>query len=244
MTADLSLQTRRSAAPAHRQSELVALLQRELVPFPARWRDAFFCAFGTALAFSVGSALQIGSFITPAMAFMALQPTVVCTWRLMFWRLFLAATAGIVLVPLGGFVVQLPWLLLPFLFVSISGVAYFVSLRRQPLEALAIIYSIVMVTVTGVFEPSQIGSVVLQVVAAYAIGIATATAYAERLNRARFAELMAAPTAGAATLLAELEHLRRIVALADTLDQRIVRTCLPDAPAIQDQKSKTLHGLH
>jgi hypothetical protein len=60
--------------------------------------------------------------------------------------------------------------------------------------------------------------------------------YAERLNRARFAELMAAPTAGAATLLAELEHLRRIVALADTLDIQIARTCLPagGVPAAQE----------
>ena len=59
---------------------------------------------------------------------------------------------------------------------------------------------------------------------------------------------MAAQTAASATLLAELEHLRRIVALADALDQRIVRTCLSDVfgdfrtHAVRAKRSGTAGG--
>ena len=88
-----------------------------------------------------------------------------------------------VVVHLGGIAVQLPWLLLPLFFVEISAVSYFVSLTSRPLEALAVMYGLVMVHFTGVFAPLTIGTVGLEVVCAYAVGTPIGTAFARLVER-------------------------------------------------------------
>jgi uncharacterized membrane protein YccC len=123
--------------------------------------------------------LQLGSFVAPAMAYIAMQPTVTCTWRNLVRRVLAAVAAAVVLIHVGGVVVQLPWLLLPVFFIEVSAVSYFISLTSRPLEALAVMYSIVMVHFTGVFAPQAIGSVELEVVSAYAIGTAVGTFFAQ-----------------------------------------------------------------
>src|SRR5215470_10012646 len=126
-------------------SGLAALLRTELASRPGRWRDAALTALGTALALGIAVALQRGLFVAPAMAYIALQPTSVCTWRNLPRRLLLCAAAAVVIIHVGGIAVQLPWLLLPLFFVQISAVSYFVSLTSRPLEALAVMYSVIMV---------------------------------------------------------------------------------------------------
>ena len=182
-------------------TRLIEVLREELAPYPGRWRQAILTSLGTTTALGLIVALQIGSFVAPAVAYMALQPNVVCTWRGFFRRLLIAALAGVVLLYLGGVVVQLPWVMLPFFFAAVSLLSYFVSISSRPLETMAVMYSVVMVFVTGIFNPHAMGTVTLEVVCAYAVGLLTGTAFAQLVvpqrPRDRLAAALAAGFAGA-----------------------------------------------
>ena len=182
-------------SPVSERVSLGRLLRTELAPTPGRARHALLTAAATAVALGIAVALQVGSFVAPAMAYIAMQPTVTCTWRNLLRRVLTCALSMTVLIHLGGFVVQLPWLLLPVFFLEISAVSYFVSLTRRPLEALAVMYGIVMVHFTGIFAPHAIGTVGLEVVSAYAIGTAVGTAFAQLVSRERPHERLAAALA-------------------------------------------------
>ena len=88
-------------------------LRVELAPTAGRARQSLLIALATAVALVLSLALQVPSFAAPAIAFNALLPTIVCTWRNLLTRLVLLTAAAILVIPIAGVLVQLPWLLLP-----------------------------------------------------------------------------------------------------------------------------------
>jgi multidrug resistance protein MdtO len=174
---------------------LGAVLRAELAPVAGRWRQSLLVATGTTVALAFAVILQVGTFVAPVMAYIALQPTSVCSWRALLRRLATAALAAIVLLHAGGVVVQLPWLLLPFFFVLITVLSYCVSMITRPLDVLAIMYSVIMVMVTGLFDPSAVGNATLTVVSGYCIGIIVGTVFAELVFPERPRDRLAAALA-------------------------------------------------
>jgi hypothetical protein len=70
---------------------VIESLWAELAPAPGRWQRAVFIGLGTMTALVRSFALQVPSFAAPVIAFFALQPTTLCTWRNLVSRLLLAA---------------------------------------------------------------------------------------------------------------------------------------------------------
>ena len=151
----------------------------ELAPAPGRWRRAVFIGLGTSTALVLAWWLQVPDFSAPVIAFMALQPSNVCTWRNLFPRLFRTAAGALVTIPLAGVLVQLPWLLLPVFFAGIALIAYFTPITRAPLELLAVAYPFLTAFYRVVFDPAGMPTAVGQICVGYGIGILTATAFAQ-----------------------------------------------------------------
>jgi hypothetical protein len=70
---------------------VIESLWAELAPAPGRWQRSVFIGLGTMTALVLSFALQVPSFAAPVIAFFALQPTTLCTWRNLVSRLLLAA---------------------------------------------------------------------------------------------------------------------------------------------------------
>src|SRR5438105_5011299 len=187
---------------------VIESLWAELAPAPGRWRRSVFIGLGTLTALVVSFSLQVPSFAAPVVAFFALQPTTLCTWHNLVWRLLLAAVAAILSIPIAGVLVQLPWLLLPSFFAAISLVAYFSPTKARPLEALAVLYPMATALYLGAFEPQGMPTAVGDITFGYAVGIVTATVFARLLSvddaSERLADALAAGLARARARLHEV----------------------------------------
>ena len=105
-------------------------LWAELAPTPGRWRRSVLIGFGTMTALVLDWTLQVPRFSAPVIAFMALQPSNVCSWRNVPPRLALATAGAVVSITVAGVLVQLPWLLLPAFFAGVALIAYFCPITR------------------------------------------------------------------------------------------------------------------
>src|SRR6267143_527358 len=70
---------------------VIESLWTELAPAPGRWQRAVFIGLATLTALVLSFSLQVPSFAAPVVAFFALQPTTLCTWRKLVLWLLLAA---------------------------------------------------------------------------------------------------------------------------------------------------------
>jgi len=171
-----------SAAPANERSALSSL-EAALAPFPGRWNEAVLVAVATTTALAVAIILQVPSFAAPNLAFVALQRTTVCTWHNMVRRVLIAVAAGLVLVPVGGFLVQTPWLLVPVFFLAVAALTYGVPSARNPVEAILIAFPLVTVCFSGTYDPASIAVSTRDLIAASVIGVVVATVFAQLSSR-------------------------------------------------------------
>ena len=78
--------------------------------------------------------LQVPRFSAPVIAFFALLPGNVNTWRKLLARLARSAVAALVSITMAGVLLQLPWLLLPGFFAGVALIAYFSPVTRGGTE--------------------------------------------------------------------------------------------------------------
>lgn len=147
-------------------------------------------------ALAIALALQVPSFAAPNVAYLALQHITVCTWHNMVRRLLVGVAAGLILVPLGGFLVQTPWLLVPGFFLIVATLTYGVPAARNPIEQVLIAFPLVGVCFSGTYDVGSIPVATRDLVAASAIGVVVATVFARLSSRTsarvRLAESLAA----------------------------------------------------
>jgi uncharacterized membrane protein YccC len=161
---------------------VIASFWADLAPAPGRWQRSVFMGLGTMTAFVLSWSLQVPSFSAPVIAYMALQPANVCTWRNLLPRLLLTGAGALVSIPVAGVLVQLPWLLLPAFFVGVALVAYWSPVTHGPLELLAVLYPFSTACYMGVFDPAGMPTRVGDICFGYAVGITTATAFSRLLS--------------------------------------------------------------
>jgi uncharacterized membrane protein YccC len=161
---------------------LLSSLRAELPPDPARWREALVVGLATTTALALGAALQLATFAAPLFAYLALQHTTVCTWRNLVRRVLIGAAAGVAVVPLGGVLVQTPWLLIPVFFALVALLTYGIPMTRSPIEATLVAFPLIAACFSGTFEPQAIAGVTRDLVCAALLGVASATVFA-RLSR-------------------------------------------------------------
>ena len=161
---------------------MIESLWAELAPSPGRWRRAIFIALGTTTALVLAWWLQVPDFSAPVVAFFGLQPSNVCTWRNLLPRLLRAAAAALACIALAGVLVQLPWLLLPVFFAGMALIAYISPVTRGAPELLAVAYPFLTAFYQGVFDPAGMPTAVGEICFGYAIGIVTATVFAQLLS--------------------------------------------------------------
>lgn len=187
-----------TAAPV--RELLPARLRALLAPLPGRWREALLVAAATTTALGVSLALQVPSFAAPNVALLALQRTTVCTWRNMVRRLLIVLAAGLFVVPVGGFLVQTPWLLVPVFFLTVAVLTYGVPAARNPVESVLIGFPLIGACFSGTYDVAAIAVSTRDLVAACAIGVVVATVFAEASSRgsprARLGDALAASFAG------------------------------------------------
>ena len=169
-----------TAAPA--TPGMMTSLWAELAPSPGRWRRAIFIGLGTMTALVLAWWLQVPDFSAPVVAFFGLQPINLCTWRNLLPRLLRAGAAALVCIALAGVLVQLPWLLLPAFFAGIALIAYVSPVTRGAPELLAVAYPFLTAFYQGVFDPDGMPTAVGEICFGYAIGIVTATVFAQLLS--------------------------------------------------------------
>lgn len=158
---------------------LPAWLYGELAPRPGRWRQAVAMSAAGTVALAIALGLQVASFPAPLLAFRALQPSVVCTWRNLLQRLVIIAVATVLTIPVVGFVVQLPWLLLPTFVLAISVLTYIAPVRESPVLGYCIALIIGATAYTGVFAPLETAATAFGLAGSFAIGLIVATVVAE-----------------------------------------------------------------
>jgi len=140
-------------------------------------------AAATTTALAAALVLQVPSFAAPNVALLALQQTTVCTWRNMVRRLLVVVAAGLVVVPVGGFLVQTPWLLVPAFFVVVTVLTYGVPAARNPVESVLIGFPLIGACFSGTYDVAAIAVTTRDLVAACAIGVVAATVFAEASSR-------------------------------------------------------------
>jgi len=180
-------------------------LRAELAPTAGRWRQALAATAASTVALGVTLALQFGSFPAPVIGLKGLLPGIVCTWPLLGVRLgaIVAGASGAVLI--GGLVVQLPWLLVPAFFATMTALMYLVPIRQNPIAGYCVALTVSAVVYSGVFVPQAIGTTGLSLGAGFAIGIVVATLFA-RLRATpssveQLADALAAAFAGSGAVL-------------------------------------------
>ena len=154
-----------------------------MAPFPGRWPEALVVAGAVTTAVAVAVALQVPSFAAPNVACLALQHTTVCTWRNMVGRLLVLVVAALVLVPVGSVLLQAPWLLVPAFFLMIATLTYVLPFAGNPVESVLIAFTLVGVCFSGTYDPSSIVVQTRDLVAACAIGVVSATVFAQLAAR-------------------------------------------------------------
>lgn len=192
---------------------MVARARAALVPFPGRWHETLIVAGAVTVALGVAVALQVPSFAAPNLACLALQHMTVCTWRNMIFRLLILLAAVVVLVPVGGVLVQIPWLMVPTFFVGIVALTYVMPFALNPIESVLIAFVLVGVCFSGTYDPTTIAVQTRNLAAACAIGVVSATVFTQLATR---------PSA----------RLRLTEALAASFDRS--RTIVRDAMARRD----------
>ena len=158
-------------------------LRDELAARPGRWRQALVISGSAALALGVVLALQIGSFPAPLLAFKALMPSIVCTWRNLFTRAAVIVGAALLVIPSVGVLVQVPWLLLPVFFAAVSALTYIAPLEQYPVTGYCAALTVGSMSFTAVFAPYELGTTALSLSGGFLVGLLVATTVAE-LRRA------------------------------------------------------------
>ncbi|MEW6269340.1 MAG: FUSC family protein [Thermodesulfobacteriota bacterium] len=211
--------------PAAERPSLLTYLRAELPPDPERWREALVVGLATTTALGVSTVLQLASFAAPLFAYLALQRTTVCTWRNFVRRMVIGVAAGLVVIPLGGVLVQLPWLLVPAFFVLVALLTYGIPMTRNPIEATLIAFPLIVACFSGTYDPRAIAMDTGTMLCASSIGLLAATAFAQASRelsaRRRLTESLAASYAGSRERLAQ--SMRRHLAYA-------APSLPPDAP--------------
>ncbi|MGH7788470.1 MAG: hypothetical protein ACRERC_16490, partial [Candidatus Binatia bacterium] len=174
---------------------LPAALHAELAPTPGRWRYAAFVGFGSTTSLAVALLLQVDTFFAPLLAFTALQPHTLLSWRRLLRCVWIATVTAVLGTIFGGLLVQVPWLLLPVVFLVVSAAIYAIPLDSRLVEALAILPPFLRTIYVGVFHPSHMGEIAFTMWAAYVIGVTTATVFARLLAPEHPRDLLAAALA-------------------------------------------------
>jgi uncharacterized membrane protein YccC len=178
-----------------------APVRAALAPSPGRWGEAIMVGAATTTALALSLVFQVPSFAAPNVAFIALQHTTVCTWHNMVRRLLIVVAAGLLLVPVGGFLVQTPWLLVPAFFVLVAALTYGVPAARNPVESVLIAFPLIGVCFSGTYDVGSLAVATRDLVAGLAIGVVVATVFARfstrTTARVRLAGSLAAEFAGA-----------------------------------------------
>lgn len=186
---------------------MVARARAALVPFPGRWHETLIVAGAVTVALGVAVALQVPSFAAPNLACFAMQHVTVCTWRNMFSRLLLLLVASVVLVPVGGVLVQVPWLLVPTFFIGIVTLTYVMPFSLNPIEAVLVAFVLVGVCFSGTYDPTGIAVQTRDLAAACAIGVVSATVFSRLATRPsarlRLTEALAASFERSRTIVRE-----------------------------------------
>jgi hypothetical protein len=193
-------------------------LRQELAPTPHRWRQAILITTSSTVALLVALFLQFAAFPAPLMGFKGLLPNIVHTVPLLALRLAAIAGGAIAGVWIAGIGVQLPWLLLPGFFLTLTVLVYFVPIRQNPIAGYCVALMTVVVTYSGIFEPFQIGGKALTLAIGFATGVTVAAAFS-------FLRAIPPPRERLAEALAkQLSGLRAALATAGT------RFCAADPP--------------
>jgi len=166
-----------------REALLPERVRAMLAPFPGRWAETLMVAAATTTALAVSLVLQVPSFAPPNVAFIALQRMTVCTWHNMVRRLLIVVAAGLLLVPVGGFLVQTPWLLVPVFFVLVAALTYGVPASRNPVESVLIAFPLIGVCFSGTYDIGSLAVATRDLVAGLAIGVVVATVFARFSTR-------------------------------------------------------------
>jgi Fusaric acid resistance protein family len=156
---------------------VLASLSKELAPSPGRWRGAVVIGLATITALVLAWTLQVPRFSAPVIAFFALLPGNVCTWRKLLARLARSAAAAVVSITMAGVLLQLPWLLLPGFFAGIALIAYFSPVTRGGPDLLAVLYPFCTAFFIGVLDPALMPTEVGQICVGYGVGMLTATVF-------------------------------------------------------------------
>jgi len=156
---------------------LLTSLSKELAPSPGRWRASVVIGLATIAALVLAWTLQVPRFSAPVIAFFALLPGNVCTWRTLLARLARSAAAAVVSIAMAGVLLQLPWLLLPAFFAGIALIAYLSPVTRGGPDLLAVLYPFCTAFFIGVLDLSAMPTEVGQICVGYGIGMVTATAF-------------------------------------------------------------------
>jgi hypothetical protein len=152
---------------------------------PGRTREALLVALGATLALAVSVTLQQSGFLAATMSYFALQRLVVCSWRNLPGRLVVVIGTGLAIVPIGGFLVQQGWMLLPAFFLVVTTVLYLLPLPRHPFEGASILFATALVIYGGVFDPAGIAVGARNSAVESAIGIIVATVVTELFGTSR-----------------------------------------------------------
>ncbi|HZR82870.1 MAG TPA: FUSC family protein [Candidatus Binatia bacterium] len=171
-----------AAAPA---AGWIARWRAELAPTPGRWREAFIVALGPTIAIAIAVTVQLPGFLSATIAYFALQRKIVCSWRNLPRRLFVTAATAIAIVPLGGVVLPLPWLVLPAFFALVATTLYVFPLPRRPVEGACILFVAVVFTYAAIFDPLAMGALARDAACEIAIGVVVATLIAETFATVR-----------------------------------------------------------
>ena len=151
----------------------------ELAARPGRWRQALAITASSTVALFTALLLQIATFPAPLLGFKASLPSIVCTWRNLLGRLAVIVAAGLAAVHVTGVLVQVPWLLVPVFFATVSALTYLAPVEQSPVRGYCVALTVAATVYTGIFAPAAIGDTALRLTGGFAIGLIVATLIAQ-----------------------------------------------------------------
>jgi len=160
---------------------IVDFLRTELAPEPYRGTRALRLASIVVLSLGVSLFADVASGLGAFLVVCCIAPDLSHTPRLFVRRAASVAAAMVVSVPLIGFLVELPWLALPVVFLVLALGGSLLPASRFPVEWMAVKFTVVSGLFAAQFAPDQIGTWSVTTFWSFVIPLATATIVASSI---------------------------------------------------------------
>ncbi|MFM8410039.1 MAG: TolC family protein, partial [Alphaproteobacteria bacterium] len=153
--------------------------RKYFAPTPGRAREAAWVALAAVTSVAVLLSFGMANGTAALLVMNSLGPSAVSNWRSLPRRLAFVVVPALIVLPVGGFLLQLPPLLVPTLFATITALLYFHPETRYGFDSLAALLILLNPIYDGALDPLRFAASAGATAAEAAVAAIVATVFFE-----------------------------------------------------------------